>query len=234
LLSQYYPNGDNPNPSATSLFQAMKPRRIAAFAVAALLVNGQNAAAAAETPSEIAILQMKVIEGDGAIHAVSSRSPGRLAVLVTDETGKPVEAAAISFRLPDEGPGGAFRSGLRNEILLTGPDGRAAVGGIQWNDIPGPVRIRITAVKDKVRAGIVVDQYLSDQIPARSGVAGSGDAHPWKRGKWLAIALIAGGAAAAGVALGARGNGSGGSGPAGISNTPVQIGVPTISVGGPR
>src|SRR5690606_18235442 len=117
---------------------------------------------------------------------------GRLVVLVTDETGKPVEAAAVSFRLPDEGPGGAFRSGLRNEILLTGPDGRAAVGGIQWNDIQGPVRIRITAVKDKVRAGIIVDQYLSDQIPARSGVSGSGDAHPWKRSKWLAIALIAG------------------------------------------
>ncbi|NUN03008.1 MAG: hypothetical protein HUU41_18020, partial [Bryobacteraceae bacterium] len=126
----------------------MKPRRIAAFAVAALLINGQSAAAAAETPSEIAILQMKVIEGDGAIHAVSSRSTGRLVVLVTDETGKPVEAAAVSFRLPDEGPGGAFRSGLRNEILLTGPDGRASVGGIQWNDIQGPVRIRITAVKD--------------------------------------------------------------------------------------
>ena len=107
------------------------------------------------------------------------------------------------------------------------------MGGIQWNDIPGPVRIRITAVKDKVRAGIVVDQYLSDQIPARSGVSGSGDVHPWKRGKWLAIALIAGGAAAAGVALGARGNGSGG-GPAGTSTAPVQIGTPSISVGGPR
>ncbi|MCL4854579.1 MAG: hypothetical protein KJZ78_24730 [Bryobacteraceae bacterium] len=212
----------------------MKPRRIAALAVAALLVNGQSPAAAAESPSEIAILQMKVMEGDGAIHAVSSRSMGRLVVMVTDETGKPVEAAAVSFRLPDEGPGGAFRSGLRNEILLTGPDGRAAVGGIQWNDIPGPVRIRITAVKDKVRAGIVVDQYLSDQITARNGLSGSGaDAHSSKRGRWLAIALIAGGAAAAGVALGARGNGGGG-GPAGTSNTPVQIGAPTIIVGSPR
>ena len=59
------------------------------------------------------IVQLKVAEGDGAVYRTGSRSTRGLTVLVTDESGKPLDHAAVSFRLPEEGPGGVFGSGLR-------------------------------------------------------------------------------------------------------------------------
>jgi len=35
---------------------------------------------------------------------------------------------------------------------------------MQWNKTPGTVQIRITAVKDQARAGILSTQYLSDSV----------------------------------------------------------------------
>ncbi len=113
--------------------------------LAPLLVAAQDAA----------ILQIRVLEGDGAIHALGSRSSRPLSVQVADETGRPVSGAAVSFRLPDEGPGGAFASGMRTEVVVTGADGRASVWGIQWNRAAGPFQVRITTVKGPSRAGAV-------------------------------------------------------------------------------
>jgi hypothetical protein len=92
------------------------------------------------------IVQLKVVEGDGAVYRTGTRAARGLTVLVTDESGKPVERAAVSFRLPEEGPGGLFGTGLRTEVVTTGPDGRATVWGMQWNKTAGPVQIRITAI----------------------------------------------------------------------------------------
>ena len=55
-----------------------------------------------------AIVQIKVIEGEGAVYAVGSRATRGIAIQVTDETGRPVEGASVSFRLPDDGPSGSF------------------------------------------------------------------------------------------------------------------------------
>lgn len=87
-------------------------------------------------------------------------------VLVTDETGNPVANALVSFRLPDVGSSGTFNSGLPTEIVTTGQDGRATLSGVQWNSNPGTVALRITAMKDQARAGIMSTQYLSDKVAA--------------------------------------------------------------------
>src|SRR5271154_1140176 len=144
------------------------------------------------------IVQLKVVDGDGAVYRPGTRATHGLTVLVTDETGKPVDMAAVSFRLPDQGASGAFNSGLRTEIVTTGPDGRATVWGMQWNKTAGPVEIRITAIKEQARAGIVSTQYLSDSVTAQSGGEGvfrtSHSGH-----KWLWVA----GVVAVGVGAGA-------------------------------
>ena len=44
-------------------------------------------------------------------------------MLVTDETGRPVANAAVSFRLPEDGPGGMFSSGPRTEANDQGSGG---------------------------------------------------------------------------------------------------------------
>jgi hypothetical protein len=188
-------------------------------------------AAGAGGTEEVAILQLKVIEGEGAVHPAGSRSSRPLRIQVTDETGQPVEGAAVSLRMPSEGPRGAFQSGLPTEILVTGPEGRVSAWGIRWGRSPGPVRIRITAVKGDVRAGMVSEQYIA--APGRGGERGSHPKQPSTskpRGKWIAIALVAAGAAAGGLVLGLSGKSQTAAAPEAPG---VQVGAPTITIGKP-
>jgi hypothetical protein len=175
------------------------------------------------------IVQLKVLEGEGSVYRTGTRATRGLTVLVTDETGKPLANAAVSFRLPDEGASGVFSSGLRTEVVTTGPDGHATVWGMQWNKTPGPVEMRITAVKDQARAGIISTQYLSDTIAPKGGGDGVFSASHKGRTKWIVVAVAAGGAVA-GLAF-ARGKAAAPgavAAPAGI-----QIGNPSITIGHP-
>ncbi len=181
----------------------------------------------ADAPS---ILTIRVAEGDGAVYSLGSRATRGVTVLVTDEAGRPVEGATVSFTLPGEGPGGAFSTGGRTEIAATHADGRAAVWGMQWNRTAGPFEIRITAVKGQARASVVSSQSLSNSPEAR---AVAPERTPVVRGghKLLWISLIVAGAAAAGVAGVAARKSGGASTAASSVTTPLKIGTPTISLG---
>jgi hypothetical protein len=152
-------------------------------------------------------------------------------VEVTDETGKPVEGAAISFHLPEEGPGGVFANGMRTEVAVTDSHGHAGVHGLQLNRAPGPFQIRIVASKEQARAGMVSFQYI-----AGTGSGAGPGGHPTAGGshgyrKWIVVALLAGGGAAAGILMAERS----GSTPAAAAAPAVTlaIGTPTITVGKP-
>lgn len=212
--------------------------RIALAVSAILAFDGLAPARAADIPQvqEAAILQILVLEGDSAVHALGSRSVRPLSVRVADETGRPVSGAAVSFRLPEEGPGGVFASGMKSEVSVTGSDGRASVWGILWNRAAGPFQVRVTAVKGQSRAGIVISQYLSENVSEnpsdRPPLAASGRA----RGRlfYLLLASVAG-AAAGGAAMGLNRN-SRQTPPQAASaalTAPTQIGAPVISIGTP-
>ena len=171
------------------------------------------------------ILQVRVVEGDGAAYPMGARATRGVTVLVTDETGKPVDGATVSFHLPDEGPTGTFASGSRTEIATTHPDGRATVWGMQWNRTAGSFEIRITAIKGQTRAGTIVQQFLTDSPDAsRSARIGPARGH-----KWLWITIAVAGAAAGGVAATAMA----GKAPPAPPSTALQIGTPTINLGRP-
>ncbi len=176
------------------------------------------------------IVQLKIIEGEGTVYRTGTRATRGLTVLVTDETGKPVADAAVSFRLPEDGPSGVFNSGLRTEVITTGADGKATVWGMQWNKNSGPVEIRITAVKDQARAGLISTQYLSDSVAPKAGGDGVFSTSHKSRTKWILIAAAAGGAAAGVLLLRSH---SGASTDANTSSTGVVIGSPTITIGHP-
>jgi hypothetical protein len=145
---------------------------------------------------------------------------------VTDETGKPVEGAAVSFRLPEEGSSGAFANGSRSEIATSKADGKASAWGMQWNRTEGSFEIRITAVKGKARAGTVCPIYLSKTT------AESDSPSPLKLArshKWMWITLAVAGGAGIGVAAAALGGKA--STPVGPTATPTSIGTPTIVIG---
>lgn len=178
----------------------------------------------AQDPS---VLHLRVVQGEGAVYAAGSRATRGVIVEITDETGRPVDAAAVTFRLPEQGATGEFSSGKRTEVLATGPDGRAEVWGMQWGRETGAFELRITAAKGTARGGVVSGLYLSDALKvaeaAPAKVGGS------KKKLWIAVAL---GAAAAGAVVGMAGRPA----PAAIAPGTVEsvrIGVPTITIGRP-
>ena len=180
------------------------------------------------------MLHIQVIEGEGAVNAAGSRNTRPLAVEVTDETGKPVEGAAVSFHLPEEGPGGAFGNGLRTDVTLTDARGRASLHTMQLNRTPGRFAIRIVASKEQARAGLVSFQYIAGTnvaAPASAPKSGSIMRGPLK---WVVLAALAGGAAA--LVAGRPGTASTAPSPAASTvTTAVSIGIgsPSITVGKP-
>jgi len=178
--------------------------------------------------AQVAILQIQIVEGEGGVHAPGARGVRPLTVEVTDETGRPVAHAAVSFHFPDEGPGGVFANGLRTDVATTDERGRASLRGWQLNRTPGRFQIRITASKEQASAGLVSFQYITEPgggAPAKTAAAASGGSHSHAR--WLLIAGLVAGGAAAGVVV-SRNNAA----PA--SSVPsLSIGAPTITVGKP-
>ncbi|MEO8025767.1 MAG: hypothetical protein ABI823_04815 [Bryobacteraceae bacterium] len=177
-----------------------------------------------------AILQLRVMEGEGVVYGLGSRATEGFMVQVTDETGRPVEGAAVSFLLPDSGPTGTFQNGSKTEVAVTKADGRASVWGMQWNRTPGPVAVRITAVKESARAGVLSQVYISEKVEARTDAHGGPSVKSGKR--WTTILIIVAGVAGGGFAAGALSGKGGAASPTAASNAP-RIGSPTVILGKP-
>ncbi len=160
-----------------------------------------------------AILLIRIVEGNGAVRAPGAQIARPLVVEITDDAGRPVPGASVSFHLPDDGPGGVFSGGLRTDVEITDDRGRAASRAIQFNGSAGPFEIRIIVIKDQVRAGTISLQYIAE---------GEVRAGPRRgRGKWILLGV----AAAAGAAGAWRARG-------GSPGSP-EARVPTLSIGAP-
>jgi hypothetical protein len=66
------------------------------------------------------VLKIEIVEGAEAVYPLDSRATRGVTVLISDESGRPVEGATVSFSLPAQGPGGVFTSGARTEIAQSG------------------------------------------------------------------------------------------------------------------
>ena len=214
----------------------MKQNLALALAVSLVIpAGGFPQTAPAGPPTDIAVLQLKVSEGEGLVHTAGTRTMSALVVQVSDETGRPVEGATVSFRLPADGATGSFESGLPTDVVVTGKDGQASARGIRWGKTAGPARVRITAVKGDVRGGIFSAQYVAEPKLAdgktpevkRLTASKSGS------GKWKMIAVIAAGAAAGGLAIGLTGSSKTPGQTAGQTSGSVDIGPPSIAIGKP-
>jgi len=190
--------------------------------------------------AQVAVLHLQVIEGEGAVNAAGSHIARPLTVEVTDETGRPVEGASVSFHLPEEGPGGTFGNGLRTDVTVTDARGRANLHSMVLNRTAGRFAIRIVASKEQARAGIVSFQYVAEPKAGTAPATSSKSGPSWKHGplKWVAIGALAAGAGTAGVLLAGRSGSAASPAPAPTSTTPaapatIAIGSPTLSVGKP-
>jgi hypothetical protein len=182
--------------------------------------------------AQVAILQIQVTGGEGLVQTPGARDSRGIAVVVTDETGRPVEGAAVSFHLPDQGPSGTFVNGLHTDVVMTDERGRAAVHAIEFNRVAGRMEVRIVASKEQARAGTVSFQYIAGASAGAAAATTAAKRSGWhSRKRWMIVAAVAG-AGAAGGAL-AMAHGSSTSATTAESTAIVTIGPPTITVGKP-
>jgi hypothetical protein len=187
--------------------------------------------AAAQSP----VLELQVLAGEGARHALGSRAAKFLIIKVTDDLGKPIPGALVSFLLPEEGPGGVFSNGLHTEVVSAAADGTAVAPPVRWNQLPGDFEIRVVAATEQSRAGTVVPMHLSAGEDAAAETVASNPANhvklrPKGGHRWLVVGLVAAGAAGIGFSTGWL-KGPRREAPKGTE--PPRIGPPVISIGRP-
>jgi hypothetical protein len=113
--------------------------RIAVFLGIAIFAIGVLAQAA-DTDG----LNIRIIEGQGAINNVRTRTARVPVIEVRDAQNRPVSGASVTFQTPFAGPGAQFGS-ERVLMTQTDSDGRAAGRGLVPNGVPGPFDIHVTA-----------------------------------------------------------------------------------------
>lgn len=90
------------------------------------------------------------VRGIGLKHTIGHPKPAEFGATVTDENGKPVEGAIVTFQLPDKGPGGTFTDNQLIQRVSTSQTGEAVVNDFRPNDSPGDFQIKVTALyKDR-------------------------------------------------------------------------------------
>jgi hypothetical protein len=120
---------------------------LAAVLAAILAVPG-----AAQNPAVPKMLNIVIVEGEGAVNNAKQRISREPIVEVTDENNKPVAGAAVVFFLPTSGPGASFPGGANSFTAVTGADGRAAANGLRTNGLQGEYQVRVTASHQGVTA----------------------------------------------------------------------------------
>ena len=203
------------------------------FLIPVLLSNLLGPPAQAQGPPPT--IQIVIVEGEGAINNVKERLNREIIVQVDDQNHKPVAGAAVSFFLPNDGPGGTFANGTNSLTTTTNAQGRAVARGIQFNGQAGAMQIRVAASYAGRTASIVVNQsnVLSGASTGGGRSSGSAGGGMSLSTKLLIIGAIVGGGVAAGVLVGSRGGSS--STPTPTPTTPtITITPGAVTVGGPQ
>lgn len=172
----------------------------------------------AQEAGPVKALNIVIIEGEGAINNVRQRVAREPIVEVTDENRKPVAGALVTFMLPGNGPSGIFANGTNSFTVATDNMGRAVARGLQLNNQPGQIQVRVSASHQ----GLTASTSFSMTNTAVAAAAGIGIA------KLLIILAVAGAAVTAGAVAINRSSG--------IASVPPSIGVTpgTPTVGPPR
>jgi hypothetical protein len=102
------------------------------------------------------------------------------------------------------------------------------VHGLQLNRASGRFLILIVASKEQARAGIASFQYIAE-LGSGAATAKAGSSHGYR--KWIVMAVLAGGGAAAGIL--AAGKSGGTPAPAASSVLPATVTTVTLTIGAP-
>ncbi len=197
---------------------------IAVLATLAVPLVAQQPATAQPAAPAAGMLEIVVIEGEGARNNIRARSAVAPVVEVRDASGNPVAGAEVLFQLPLVGPSGVFNGWVKTQTVRTNEQGRAQASGYTPNQEEGRFNIKVTATAAGRTGSVVI---------AQSNVTGSGGAGAQAGGRsgwWKALAVIGAGAAVAGIVLASRDDDT----PVAAVTNPVTITTGPITVAGPR
>jgi hypothetical protein len=139
-----------------------------------------------------AVLNLVIVEGEGAINNIRQRVARDPIVRVEDENRKPVAGAVVVFTLPTEGATGEFGGGAKSVTVTADAQGLAKAQGLKLGGLGGKLPIHVTASYRGRSARITITQFV--EVPA-----GVKPGNPSGHGKLIAILAVVGGAAAGGA-----------------------------------
>ena len=173
-------------------------------------------------------IQIRIVEGEGAINSIRLRRAREPVVQVADRNGEPIEGATVSFVLPATGASGFFGTSGLSLTMQTNARGMATGVGLRPNQIAGPFRIRVTASSRGATAVATMNQTNAEPVVSSNS-------------KKIAIVGLSAAGVAGGVLAAAMGGGSAATGSSGSASPPppgtpmlgsISAGIP--SFGPPR
>jgi hypothetical protein len=174
------------------------------------------------------MLNLVVLEGEGATNNIRQRTAREPIVQVQDQNHKPVAGAIVVFTLPSNGAGGTFANGARTLSMVSDSQGQAVARGFHPNGSKGQFQIHVNATFQGLTATASITQ-TNVALAATGAAVGAGLSAK------LIVAIVAvAGAAAAGGAYYATHNGSGSGTPPVTIPAGVTVTAGTGSVGPPR
>jgi hypothetical protein len=153
--------------------------------------------ALAQAPAQPNRLFIQIIDGEGALNDIRSRTAREPIVQIEDENHKPIAGAVVLFTTPDSGPSAIFSNGLTSFKTTTGADGRAIGEGLKPNSDSGAFQIQVSASFGSLSSVAVINQ-------TNKGTTTTQPRHPSHGIPLKAIAIvggIAGGAVVTGILL---------------------------------
>jgi len=160
------------------------------------------------------MLNLVVLEGEGATNNIRQRTAREPVVQVQDENHKPVAGAIVVFTLPSNGAGGVFANGARTLSMVTDNQGQAVARGLRPNGLKGQFQIHVNASYQGRTASTNINQ-TNAALTASGAAAGAGVS-----AKLIVVLAVLGAAAAGGIVY-ATHNGSG---------TPPAVAVPATTI----
>ena len=166
----------------------------AILCLASLGLNDAPAfAQAAAAPNRLFI---QILDGEGALNDIRSRTAREPIVQVEDENHKPIAGALVLFSSPSSGPSTVFSNGLNTFKTTTLADGRATAEGARPNGVSGSFQIQVTASFGSLSSTAVINQTNTGKATVHTHAA-----HALPLKVIAIVAGVAGGAVVTGFLL---------------------------------
>ncbi len=140
------------------------------------------------------MLNLVVVEGEGAVNNIRQRTAREPVVQVQDENHKPVAGALVVFTLPSNGAGGTFANGAHTLTVATDSQGQAVAHGLKPNGVKGQFKIHVNASHNGQTTSLDIAQ-VNAVIAGTAGAAAAGGISA----KLIVVIAVVAGAAAGGA-----------------------------------